>query len=245
MLPDISRDDRVVGHERGSVAHDPVGAERVVGSWHCERKLGAQGRHPRYPVAPTTRLDERCDGFQSFAHISLDSERGLLDLAELALVYVDMHDRRVPAELRRLARRAIVEANSKPDEQIAFLEQHIGVTRRMHADHAEVEGMIVRDSAEAMQSRSQWYRGLSGDTAQHGGRRRHDDSTAEEEDWAPRIVDELGGAGDIGVGKTRRRVRPRWFRERLELDRLRLHVLRHIDRHRPGTARYREAKGLW
>ena len=60
---------------------------------------------------------------------------------------------RARTELRRLAGRAVVEADAETDQEVAFLEHEVGAAGRVHADHAEEERMVVRQRAEAEQRR--------------------------------------------------------------------------------------------
>ena len=228
--------------ERGGVADDAVRLAGVVRAGRRQRMRRAERRHPRAPCRARVRRDEREQGAQRGSHVGDEAEGGLLDLAQLARVDVDVQDPRARAELRRLAGGAVVEADAEADQQVALLEHEIRGARGVHADHAEEERVLVGQHAETEQGGGDRDAGALGEPAKRGRSAGADDAGADQEDRPLGRVHQRGCARDVRAVDRRRRVRPAGLREAGELDGLRLHVLRHVDDDRSWPSRGRDAK---
>ena len=58
--------------------------------------------------------------------------------AEFAGVDIDMNDGRARTERRRFAGRAVVETYAGAEQQIALFQNHVGIPRPVHTEHAQV-----------------------------------------------------------------------------------------------------------
>ena len=74
-----------------------------------------------------------------------------LDLVQFTGINVDMDDTRIGTECCDFARGAVIEAHASGDQEVAGFQRHVGIARRMHAQHADGARMIHGDSPESHQ----------------------------------------------------------------------------------------------
>src|SRR3954462_4720192 len=85
---------------------------------------------------------------QSSRGIALDGKRGLANLAELAGIDIDVNDLRIRRESIGSTCRAVIEACTDCNQQVAFFDHLIRIARRVHAQHTEAEYVLSRQRAE-------------------------------------------------------------------------------------------------
>jgi hypothetical protein len=136
---------------------------------------------------------------------------------------------------------AVVEADAEGQEQVRLVEQAVRVARAVHAQHAQEQRVVGREGAEPHQRRGDRDRLASGQAHQVGTGVGAHRPAADVEHRPLRRADHRhqlghprgagcsGGRGAAGLGPG------------LDLDLLRLNVLRDVDQHRTGPARWRAA----
>ena len=86
---------------------------------------------------------------------------GPLYLVDLGRVYIDVDDGGLPAELVGPAHGPVVEARAERDDEVRLVEGDIAQRGAVHAEHAQVEGVVGREGAEAHQREGDGYAVLS------------------------------------------------------------------------------------
>ena len=92
-------------------------------------------------------LNLRQQHSENLSGIRVDRNIRLFDLADLRTVDIHMNNFGIRAELLRLADRTVIKARPDHNQQIRFLQNHIGITRPVHPQHAQIERMLLRDGA--------------------------------------------------------------------------------------------------
>ena len=163
-------------------------------------------------------------------------------LADLRGIELDVDDLRVPGEARRVAGHPVVEAHAHGDQQVGMLDRAVDVHLAVHARHAEMQRMILGEGADAEQRGNDGDAGVLGEDAQVFARVAEDDAVSRQDERPFGAGDEPGGGVQRGgIGHGRGAAHGRGGAGRV-LDALVLHVLGHVDQHRPRPAlqRHRE-----
>ena len=69
---------------------------------------------------------------------------------QLRRINLEMHDLCIGRKTRRIAGNAIVQPCAEHQQQIVFVQRHVGCASAMHADHAKVVRRRRLDRAQAM-----------------------------------------------------------------------------------------------
>src|SRR3546814_5919363 len=85
---------------------------------------------------------------QCGAGVGFDRQIRLAQLAEFAAIGVDVNELCVRRKAVETTSGAIIEATTDRDQQIAFVDHPVGVTRAVHAEHAKRQRMIGGPAAE-------------------------------------------------------------------------------------------------
>ena len=105
------------------------------------------------------RRDQLGNDLEQIAH---DGHFGKAVLADLSWVDVCVDHRGIGSEAGELARHAIIESSAQGDEQVRLLQGADSSDGAMHARHAQLQGVIVREGTSGHQ------RGHDGDAGQLG-----------------------------------------------------------------------------
>jgi hypothetical protein len=153
MLADVGRHRRVWREAFAKRAQNRERMHRVV----TRRRLGqgvlfAQRIHAREPVRTCglTRSRQKC--VHECSRIADDAHVDATQLTDLTRIDVDVDGARTRTELAELARRAIVEAHADREQQIALVQEHVGVRRRVHTEHAAKQRMRWIERTEPHQA---------------------------------------------------------------------------------------------
>jgi hypothetical protein len=87
---------------------------------------------PCQPLGPARGPHARQQHLQHLPYVAVEPDMSRPDLVQFAPVDVDMDHLRVRTELGDFAGSPIVEANPRRDQQIAFLQDQIGIAGRVH-----------------------------------------------------------------------------------------------------------------
>ena len=107
-------------------------------------------RSARWPAlcSAATRRDQLLDDVPGVAH---DRHVGGPVLADLGRVDVGVHDRRAGREAVQLAGDPVVEPGPQRDQQVGLLQRVDRADRAVHAGHAHVLAVAVRERAAGHQ----------------------------------------------------------------------------------------------
>lgn len=240
MLTHIAGDDGVGrGHFAQALQQRrcvDIGAGRVV----TRTEFFAVGKAAR---APGLAVAACCaQGFQTQCHIAGHCDVGSAQLGNFIGVGIQMDDARKRSELAQLAGGAVVETRAHHDQQIAFLDRHIGRTGAVHAQHAQIIRMRMRQRAQTAQGQC----GRDAGGFDKPPERVH---RACQCNPATAVHHRAFGAGDGGQRFGQLRVFRGWRRQhrcRHVIGQMRrigdLHVLGQVDQDRPGASLARDAK---
>ena len=116
-------------------------------SGYCLRQAAICFSHsPRVAL-----VDQRQQVLDHQAGVALQADVGADDLVELRRIDVDVDLGGVGAELRQLAGDAVVPAGADGHDQVAVGDRLVGVGGAVHAQHAQVQGLVLGDRALAQQ----------------------------------------------------------------------------------------------
>ena len=194
----------------------------------------------------TVQMRGRCGQhpLQADRQIALHRRIGDAQLADLAGVDIQMDHARVRRELGQLAGGAVVEARADHEQQIAFVHRQIRRAVAVHAEHAHVQRMRVRQRAQCLERQHGRDLGRIDERAERVHRIAQRDAAAgvdhrllrQRQLRQRRMQRRVGGARrGIDLG---RRVRGQMRSVGV------LHVLRQIDQHRARATFACETEGL-
>ena len=81
----------------------------------------------------------------------MNRQHGLLVLVQFGWVDIDMNDLAMLGKLAELSGHPVIEANTKGEKQIGFIDGVVGIDGAVHAKHVEAEVMIVWETTQAQQ----------------------------------------------------------------------------------------------
>lgn len=234
MLTHVAGDDGVGrGHFAQALEQRrrvDIGAGRVV----TRAEFFAVGKAARAPCLAIAACRAQC--LQTDRHIAGHSDVGRTQLGDFIRIGIQMDDARKWCEFAQLAGGTVVEARADHHQQIAFLDRHIGRTGAVHAQHAQIIRMRMRQCTQAAQGQ----RGRDAGGFDKAPKRLHRTGQG---DAATAVHHRAFGTGDgrqrfgqFGIFRGRR-----WQHcRRHMIGQMRgvgdLHVLGQVDQHRPGAS---------
>ena len=244
VLADAGAEDRLLAGERAEPLHHELRRERAVLGVVVAERVGLL--HPGQEVDPALvvagvagvglRLegdDEVTDHLAAVAH---DRDVGDPVLADLGGVDVGVDDPRAGREGVQVAGHPVVEPGTQADDQVAALEPGHGRDRAVHAGHAEVLRVAVRERTTRHQGRDDRDAGEFGEHRELARRAGADGAATDVQDRAAGLEDQPGRLANLlGVWAGHRAVagqvqlgRPRVRRGGLQRG------LGDVDQHRAG-----------
>src|SRR5690606_25554253 len=241
---DVGGDDGVVRQKRGEVAAEVDRMQRVLGGGRVgEGVLGAQGGGAREPVGVRLRGQAVEQAAQDVGGVAGEAEEGLLDLADLGGVDVDVGDGGARAEFGDLAGGAIVEARADGEDEVGLFEEVVGAAGGVHAEHAHVERVVVGQGAESHGRGDGGRVEAMGEFAGEAGAVGRDDAAAEVEGGALRLGQHGGERVDAVVGDGGRGAATAGFGPGGDVDLLVEDVLGDVDGDGSGPSGFGEGEG--
>ena len=186
-------------------------------------------------------LDERQNRLEDPAGVAGDGERGGDVLVDLTVVDVDLYDLCRAGKLGHLGRNAVGETGAECNQQIRLVRSSAGGNPAVHADHAEIQRILLIQRADAHHRMACRNFRLVHQLFQRLARARADDAAAEIDRRTLALVDHVRQLLNIIHVDLRKRTRLD-CRLRLVLAFRRGDILRDIDQNRSRTAAHRDLK---
>ena len=142
-------------------------------------------------------------------------------------------------ELRDVPDDTVAEPRADRQKQVAFAHGAVAVNRSVHAEHAERQTVVARESRQCGHRSGHGNVGLFGELEEFRRGVRHHDAAAGEDDRAFCPFDRFGHITDF-IGDHLRRIRvvagQKRFRVEIGIALADLNIFGHIDQHRAGPA---------
>ena len=232
MLADIGDDDRILADDlmqrQGQIAR----IDRVPLLRLRQTKLRLKILQRVGPLLMACLRHPLDHVLQDVFGISHDGHIRMHVLGDLRRVDVKMDDLGILAKFLTIACHTIRETRADRDDQIRVERRIVGHRRAMHADHAQIQIIIIRHGRQAHHARGDRNIHMLGEAEQLLGRSGADDAAAGIDQWTLSFLDgvhRLLELGLIHLGQLADAVLGQWdiFRDRCG------HILGNVDEHRP------------